>query len=89
MLIEQVEALGQLLEHTARQEEVQPIMELHLGQELTDLALLEQQHLEPLHIETLEIAPVTEEAIAQEEVAVLLEVATTEALVVALEAAVA
>lgn len=64
-------------------------MGLHQDPELTDLVLLpDQQHLEPLHIGTLEAVLVTEEAIAQEEAAVHLEVLViTEVLAVAQEAA--
>lgn len=89
VLIEQVEALGQHLAPIILQEEVQLIMELHLGLERTGLVLLpEQQRLEPLPIETLEAALVAEEAIAQGEAAVHLEaVALIEVLVAAPEAA--
>lgn len=89
MLTEQVEALGQHLEHIVLQEEVPLITGLHHDPELTGLVLLpDQQHLEPLRIGTLEAVLVTEEAIAQDEAAVHLEVVViTEALAADLEAA--
>lgn len=89
MLIEQVEALGQHLVPIILQEEVQPIMELHLGLERTGLVLLpEQQRLEPLPIETLEVLPVTEETITKDAVVIhLVAVALIEVLVAAPEAA--